>query len=146
MDGGHHANRWDRLSGGVAHARHCGRESARPIGLRLVDQASPSIVPMFRKQLVSLLLDNPMTVMEIARQLDERPKDVEEDLKHLIRSLKTTVYRGEVLPAHCRKCGFSFKKEKVRRPGKCPMCHGTWITEPRLAVRKQNKSGHISVT
>jgi len=35
-----------------------------------------------------LLHDNPMSVTQIARLVDERPKDVEADLQHLLKSLK----------------------------------------------------------
>ena len=89
---------------------------------------------MFRKDLIDLLLENPMSIVEIAKLMDMRPKDVEDDLRHLFRSLKRTEYRAKVTPAQCRKCGFTFGRDKLHKPGKCPQCHGTWIREPRVYI------------
>jgi predicted Zn-ribbon and HTH transcriptional regulator len=89
---------------------------------------------MFRKDLIPLLLDNAMSVRELAVVLDAAPRDVENDLLHLLRSLKRTQFRSVLTPAQCRKCGFTFQKNKLLKPGKCPRCHGTWIQEPRVAI------------
>ncbi len=92
---------------------------------------------MFRKGLITLLLDNPMSLVDIARSLVMPPKDIEDDLRHLVRSLKHSEYRLVIMPAHCRKCGFQFHKDKLHKPGKCPHCHETWIQEPLLEVVKK---------
>lgn len=91
---------------------------------------------MYRKDLIDLLLDNPTSLAEIARDLEIPIKDVEDDLHHLEKSLKYSDYRLVVHPASCRKCGFKFKEEKLHKPGKCPRCHETWIQEPLLEVIK----------
>lgn len=92
---------------------------------------------MFRKGLINMLLDNPLSLAEIARQLDVSPRDVEDDLHHLYKSMKRLGYRLVIYPAECRKCGFKFKKDKLHKPGKCPHCHETWIQEPLIEVVKQ---------
>ena len=89
---------------------------------------------MFRKELISLLHKNPMRLEEIARYMDLPQKDVEDDLKHLVKSLKHSEYELDITPAKCRKCGFTFSKEKLHKPGKCPKCHGTWIMPPVLTI------------
>ncbi|TNF97991.1 MAG: transcriptional regulator [Gammaproteobacteria bacterium] len=91
---------------------------------------------MYRKDLIDLLLDNPTSLVEIARFLEMAPRDVEDDLHHLQKSLKHSEYRLLIHPAICRKCGFKFKKDKIHKPGKCPLCHKTWIKEPLLEVVK----------
>jgi predicted Zn-ribbon and HTH transcriptional regulator len=91
---------------------------------------------MFRKGLINTLLDTPMTVSDIARLMELSPRDVEEDLRHMTRSLKRSEYRLRVRPASCRKCGFEFGADKLRKPGKCPRCHATWIREPLLEVTR----------
>jgi predicted Zn-ribbon and HTH transcriptional regulator len=45
---------------------------------------------MFRKDLIEMLLANPMTVSQIARLVDDLPGRVADDLNHLFRSLKHT--------------------------------------------------------
>jgi len=91
---------------------------------------------MFRKQLIEFLLDHPHSVAEIAHEMDMTPRDVEDDLKHLLRSSKHGEYHAILLPARCRQCGFTFRKDKLRKPGKCPRCKHTWIQEPRLSFEK----------
>jgi hypothetical protein len=43
---------------------------------------------MFRKDLIDLLLGNPMGVSQIARAVKESPSQIADDLQHLLRSLK----------------------------------------------------------
>ena len=92
---------------------------------------------MFRKDLIPMLLEHPMTVKEIARFVDQTGKDTVEDLEHLLQSLKHTEYKPVMEVAECKKCGFQFGDDKLRKPGKCPKCKSSWITEPRIKlVRK----------
>lgn len=90
---------------------------------------------MFRRNLIPLLLDNPMSLSQIARAVGESPKDITDALKHLAKSLKHTEYDFVVDPAECRRCGFEFGTEKLNRPSKCPNCKGTWIAEPLFSVK-----------
>lgn len=92
---------------------------------------------MFRKDLVQMLLHKPMSINEIARSLEARTQEIEADVKHLIKSLRRSTYRIAVTPAQCRRCGFVFAQDKLRKPGKCPDCHGTWIEEPMLHVEQK---------
>jgi predicted transcriptional regulator len=43
---------------------------------------------MFRKDLITLLLDNPLRLSEIARLYDVPLKEVLDDVKHLRKTLK----------------------------------------------------------
>lgn len=92
---------------------------------------------MFRKDLIPILLNRPLTVTEISRIADQKGKDTTEDLEHLLKSLKHMEYEAEIEPATCKKCGFEFGKDKLRKPSKCPKCKGTWITEPRIQVKRR---------
>ena len=57
---------------------------------------------MFRKDLIDLLHNNPMSMTQIARLVKESPGDVADDLEHLFLSLKHTEYSGAISPARCR--------------------------------------------
>jgi len=96
---------------------------------------------MFRKNLIEMLLGNPMTVSQIARVADESPSRVVDDLQHLFRSLKHTEYMAVVEPARCRACGFEFSGEKLNKPSKCPECHSTWVLEPKIGIENKNGTG-----
>ncbi len=89
---------------------------------------------MFRRELLEWLRNKPYTLSELALRFECKPRDVEEDLRHLERSLGRQGLRLVVDPARCRHCGFTFSKHKLRKPGKCPRCRHTWIEEPRVWV------------
>lgn len=90
---------------------------------------------MFRKDLIPLLLDNPLTITQISHLVAESPKDVEADVQHFLKTLRHLDYSIVITPAECRKCGFEFGTQKLRKPSKCPECQSTWITEATIEVR-----------
>jgi transcriptional regulator len=92
---------------------------------------------MFRKGLIELLHNHPRSVTDLARLLGETPRDVENGLQHLQKSLKNSSYQMTIIPAACRKCGFVFDRQKLRKPGKCPACKGTWISEPLIGIEER---------
>lgn len=92
---------------------------------------------MFRKDLIPRLRHHPTSLHELSEMLEEPVKDVEADLQHLLRSLRHEPWRAVITPAHCNKCGFVFNKEKLHKPGKCPRCKGTWISEPRILIEER---------
>lgn len=87
-----------------------------------------------------MLQGRTLTLREIAHMVEQNMRDTEEDLKHLFRSLKHADVQPYIEPAACRKCGFEFGTDKLHKPSKCPKCHATWLTEPRIGiVSKGNK-------
>src|ERR1051326_7341831 len=99
---------------------------------------------MFRKNLIEMLLGNPMTVSQIARLEDESPSRVADDLQHLFRSLKNTEYKPVVESARCRDCGFKFSRDKLTKPSKCPECNSPWVRDAEIGTQHRPKSGHIA--
>ena len=89
---------------------------------------------MFRKDLLEMLRSAPRSVADIAAQLELEPRDVEDDLRHLLKSVRHTGYRVTITPARCRHCGFIFKTDKLHKPGKCPLCRETWISPPLIHI------------
>lgn len=92
---------------------------------------------MYRKGLMELLQDHPASLQGLARLLGVHPKEVEDDLHHLIKSLRNMPYQAIITPATCRKCGFVFHKDKLHKPGKCPACKGTWVSEPVIRIEER---------
>jgi len=89
---------------------------------------------MYRKALIDLLLNRPTRLYDIARPLQLHVKDVEDDLIHLKKTLKHEPYRLLIHPAQCRRCGFVFSTEDLHKPGTCPECKGTWISQPLFEI------------
>jgi hypothetical protein len=86
-----------------------------------------------RRQLRDVLAV-PRTASSLARELGLRRGDVEEDLRHAIRSARAAGERVVIEPARCKQCGFLFDPEKLSKPGRCPACRGTRIFEPLVSI------------
>jgi len=89
---------------------------------------------VFRKELLEHLRGRMVPLSELARAEGIRPKDLEQELQHLEKSLRREGLRLLIDPAECRKCGFVFGRRKLHKPGRCPQCRSTWIDEPRVGV------------
>ncbi len=92
---------------------------------------------MYRKGLISILLDHPTSLHELSLQLRMPEREVEDDLHHLIKSLRHLPYRVMITPASCKRCGFVFHKDKLHKPGRCPSCKNTWISEPLVGIEEK---------
>jgi predicted Zn-ribbon and HTH transcriptional regulator len=92
---------------------------------------------MFRRDLIAILKACPISLQELALLVEARPRDLEDDLQHLFRSLRKEPLSPVIRPARCRKCGFLFDEHKLHKPGKCPRCKGTWISEPLISLEEK---------
>ena len=88
----------------------------------------------FRRQLMEILAAEPRTVTRLARELGLGRRDVEDDLRHMIRSARAAGHRVVIEPAKCRACGYTFGEDKLAKPSRCPACRSTWLFEPVLRV------------
>jgi predicted Zn-ribbon and HTH transcriptional regulator len=86
----------------------------------------------FRRQLIELLSREPRSVSSLARELGLTRGDVEDDLRHALRSAQAAGYGIEILPARCKSCDFVFGNDKLRKPSRCPACKGTRLFEPMI--------------
>jgi predicted Zn-ribbon and HTH transcriptional regulator len=89
---------------------------------------------VFRKQLIEALSDEPRSVSSLARELGMRRADVEDDLRHAIRSARAHGHGIEVIPARCKSCDFVFGEEKLSKPSRCPACRGSRLFEPMIRI------------
>jgi predicted Zn-ribbon and HTH transcriptional regulator len=87
-----------------------------------------------RKCLLARLSSQPRSVSSLARELGFTRGDVEEDLRHALRSARAAGHQVTVIPARCRSCGFTFDEQKLSKPGKCPACRGTRLYEPQIFI------------
>ena len=91
----------------------------------------------FRKDLRTVLSTTRRSVSWIARELRLKSRDVEEDLRHAIRSARAAGHYVMIEPARCRACGFTFGEEKLSKPGKCPACRSTWLYEAQISIQQE---------
>jgi transcriptional regulator len=88
----------------------------------------------FRKALIDVLTAQPRSVSSIARELGLKRGDVEEDLRHAIRSARASGRRVLIEPARCRACGFTFGEDKLAKPSRCPSCRGSRLYEAQIRI------------
>lgn len=83
---------------------------------------------------MEILSAEPRTASSLARELGLARRELEDDLRHMIRSARAAGHDVIVEPARCRACGYLFGEEKLSKPGRCPACKSTWLFEPRVRV------------
>jgi predicted Zn-ribbon and HTH transcriptional regulator len=90
-----------------------------------------------RQKIISLLEDKTLSAKDISADVRASEKEIYEHLEHIQRTINKSKHNFIVTPAVCKKCGFVFKKrDKLKKPGKCPVCRGELIQEPLFSVRK----------
>jgi transcriptional regulator len=90
----------------------------------------------FRRNLLEALAEQPRSVSSIARELRLDRRDVEDDLRHAIRSAEAAGDRVVVEPAQCKQCGFVFGSDRLAKPGKCPQCRGSRLHEAQIWIER----------
>jgi predicted Zn-ribbon and HTH transcriptional regulator len=91
-------------------------------------------VPTPRRRLIDLLTAEPRSTSSLAREMGLRRGDVEEDLRHALRTAAAEGHAIEVIPARCKDCGFLFDAERLSKPGRCPSCRGGRLFEPLIRL------------
>jgi transcriptional regulator len=90
-----------------------------------------------RRRIVELLGAGEMGFEELRRELETTARLLEDDLRHVERTLRRSPARLVCEPPRCRECGFAFRDRAPHRfqpPGRCPRCRSERIAEPRLRI------------
>jgi predicted Zn-ribbon and HTH transcriptional regulator len=98
----------------------------------------PSDRPETVRQEITALLQGGgnFTVRDISVNVGVSEREVLEHLAHIQRSLERKGPALAVTPAECRRCGFVFRKrERLKKPGKCPVCKSQSIEEPLFSIK-----------
>jgi predicted Zn-ribbon and HTH transcriptional regulator len=93
---------------------------------------------MTLRRQIGALLAEPRTLSSLAHDLRLTRPEVEDHVRHLLRSARTAGRRVTIEPARCRSCGYRFDEHKITKPGKCPECRGTRIYEPLIQIEPGN--------
>lgn len=81
----------------------------------------------------------PATALELSAEVRAGEKAVLEALAHLRRSLRRTDDALVVRPAACLACGYVFaKRDRLGKPGKCPLCRSTRIAPPLFSLQSSS--------
>jgi transcriptional regulator len=80
------------------------------------------------------LFREPRTISSVSHDLALDRREVEEHVRHILKSARATGHRVTIEPARCRSCGFVFDATRLTKPSKCPDCRGTRIYEPLIRI------------
>lgn len=90
-----------------------------------------------RQAIKELLLEEPLSSLELSQSLSLPEKEILDHLDHIARAPGPGL-SFEIIPAVCKHCGFAFKKRKrLTIPSRCPICRRESIRRPRFALVKQ---------
>jgi len=91
-----------------------------------------------RHEILTILTVQVLSAKDISAEVHISEKDVYEHLEHIERSMHAIGRHLTVISAECEKCGFVFKKrERLKKPGRCPICHGEKIQEPLFTIKSE---------
>jgi len=88
-----------------------------------------------RQEIIAELLKGRCSARDLSAAVRIPEREVYNHLEHIHRSIASSDRHLVITPAECKKCGFVFaKRGKLKRPGKCPVCKGESIREPRFGI------------
>jgi predicted Zn-ribbon and HTH transcriptional regulator len=93
-----------------------------------------------RREIIALLEQGERSAKNLSSEVRISEKEVYSHLEHIRKTMSTTGRHLAITPAECKKCGFVFsKRERLKKPGKCPVCRGESIYEPLFSIEENGK-------
>ena len=93
-----------------------------------------------RREIIAVLEQGERSARDLSSEVRISEKEVYGHLEHIRKTMSATGRHLEVIPAECRKCGFVFsKRERLKKPGKCPVCRGESIHEPLFSIEESRQ-------
>jgi predicted Zn-ribbon and HTH transcriptional regulator len=90
-----------------------------------------------RQKIVSVLEGNTLSAKNISAEVRVSEKEIYGHLEHIQRTMNKREHALIITPAECKKCGFVFRKrDRLTKPGKCPVCKSQLIQDPLFSIRK----------
>ncbi len=88
-----------------------------------------------RQEIIAELLQGNRSARDLSSSVGIPEREVYGHLEHIQKTLTSSGRYLVILSAECKKCGFVFaKREKFKRPGKCPVCRGESIRGPLFTI------------
>jgi predicted Zn-ribbon and HTH transcriptional regulator len=88
-----------------------------------------------RHKIIFLLSGQSLSAKEISAKVSISEKEVYGHLEHVRKTVSKSSHHLIMTPSKCNKCGFVFKKrDRLKKPGKCPICHNESISEPLFSI------------
>ena len=99
----------------------------------------------YREMILQALTGEPISARDLSQKVGIAEREVADHLRHLQKSLKNSPRRLQLKPPRCLDCSFVFqKRERLTRPGRCPVCRSTHLSEPLFSLDQPEKAGLAS--
>lgn len=101
------------------------------------DPGAASARETLRQRLLRWLAEDEYDFETLRVELDLSPRELDDELRHVERTLRAGGRRLLVEAPRCRDCGFDFpgrRRRHLHPPGRCPRCRGQRIAPPRFRV------------
>ncbi len=90
-----------------------------------------------RREILEILKEKALSIKDISKIVKIPEKTVAGHLEHISKTITHKGLSLKIIPALCLHCGFIFKKrDKMGKPGKCPVCKSEHIREPLYKIEK----------
>ena len=90
-----------------------------------------------RREIAAALEQGERSARDLSIEVEISEKEVYDHLEHIRKTMSATKRHLAITPAECKKCGFVFsKRERLKKPGKCPVCRGESIHEPLFSIEE----------
>src|SRR4030042_3979058 len=88
-----------------------------------------------RQKIISVIEGRTLSARDISTDVRVSEKEIYEHLEHIQKTINKSYHNFIVTPSKCKKCGFEFRKrDKLKKPGKCPVCRSELIQEPLFSI------------
>ncbi len=89
-----------------------------------------------RMRIMEAIEGEPLTARDISKVVGTSEREVLEHLEHVRRSVGRNSF--VIVPPECKRCGFVFtKRERLKTPGRCPLCRSEVISEARYGIKSR---------
>ncbi|MBI5047924.1 MAG: transcriptional regulator [Deltaproteobacteria bacterium] len=88
-----------------------------------------------RHKIIAVLTGQSLSAKEISADVRISEKEVYEHLEHIRKTVSKSGHNLVITPSACNRCGFVFKKrDRLKKPSKCPVCCSESISEPIFSI------------
>jgi len=104
-----------------------------------MDEAPIPALRSRRQQIMDVLSRRQMSFEELRFCLESSRRALDEDLRHISKTLRSQSRRLVVMAATCQKCDFVFKGREEKHfhgPSRCPTCRSERISGPFLKIEE----------
>ncbi len=88
-----------------------------------------------RRKIIEALEKGERSARDLSAEIRISEKEVFDHLEHIQKTMRAAGRHLTIIPSECRQCGFIFsKRERLKKPGKCPVCRSESIHEPLFSL------------